>query len=245
MSARDAALDGAIASAVRTRLRLAKLWLRPQFRRDGLRLLRLQLGAVLGWHGALMLGPLALAIGYLAYFPPVTAQEGYVALARFYAALAILLTAPIYASEQRQGTFELLWLATGSQQRLVATKATTLMVALGLAILPGVAAVSVFLDGAFPAAGAVLCLLLNSLFVVGVMAWLGTFLVQAWAGGLLGACLLAPLFYLFERWQEPLNFLGMPTAPAKDLVVGRVICLVLSLVLLGQAAGRLRKALRG
>jgi hypothetical protein len=232
----------ALAERLRVMQRLAALWLRPGYRRDFWKLVITEVRSVLG----LRLWAVALAGGAVAVFsmdPPTFAEEAYTLLHRGFGALAILLAAPIFASEQRQGTFELLWLATGSQRSMLAAKVRTLLIAQAMLIVPAALAAWWFYAGALPLVPMVACLLLNAWLAVGAMSLIGTVLRAPWAGGLVGAAVLGPMFVLLEGNVSPLNPL-VPPAAGEALVPGRVLCLVLGGVLLHRAAKRMHLVMR-
>lgn len=232
-----------LAERIAVALRLAALWLRAGYRRDFWKLVITEIRAVLG----LRLWPVLLVAGaaawWLAMHPPATAGEAYTLLHRGFGALAILLGAPIFASEQRQGTFELLWLATGSERAMLAAKVRTLLVAQALLVAPAAAVAWWFFAGALPFWPMLACLLLNAWLAVGAMALIGTVLTAPWAGGLVGAAVLGPMFVLLEGYASPLNPLVPPTA-GEALVPGRVFCLVLGGALLHRAAKRMHLVMR-
>lgn len=232
-----------VADSLRRKAALWSLWGSSTFRRDGARLLAVQVRSTL----LPMLG-LAMVFGivatvYLIRNPIATAVEAYHLLARAFGLLAALAAAPIYAGEQRQGTFELLWLASGSERAMLAMKVRTLLLSQFFLHLPAVLIASSFLDGTLPMAATMLALAVNTLFITAVMALLCTYFTQAWVGGLIGAGVLVPLLFLSERFQQPLNPFSAPFDP-KALGVGRAIAIALSVAFLSLAANRLRKTFR-
>ena len=237
------------------------LWRDPAFRRDMFRLIVLGLRGMVGVRLGVALVLLAAAGFYVLWRAVDSPAQGYELLARLFGIATLLMAAPMYAAEQKQGTFELLWLATGSRSALIAYKVATLLFGLALLMIPSVLFVSWFLYGTLPAGQAIFFLLTNSLFIVAVMALVGTYLPQAWAGGLMGAAIVAGLYLAlgdhigtFNPFLNPLANAGPRTigggAFAQQISAGqlaapnRIVVLIFSWVLLNMAGKRLRRAFR-
>lgn len=237
------------------------LWRDPAFRRDLYRLVILGLRGMLGVRLGVALVLLGAAGLSLLWQVVDSADQGFDLLARLFGIATLLMAAPMYAAEQKQGTFELLWLATGSRHGLILYKAATLLFGLALLMVPSVLFVSWFLYGTLPTGQAVFFLLTNSLFIVALMALAGTYLPQAWAGGLAGAAVVVAIYLamgetvsVFNPFLNPLQNAGPQTvgggAFAKQVSASqiaapnRVVVLLLSWVLLNMAGKRLRRAFR-
>lgn len=225
----------------RRRWLMLGLLTRNDYRRDALRLMVTQLRTVVGFRFGLAIVAMVAAGAYLTMNAETDAREGYQLLARLFAIASLLLAAPIYAADQRQGTFELLWLATGSEKALLRMKVTTLMIALGLFAVPAVWVASGFYAGQLPFLPTLFFLLTNGLLITALMAYVGTWLPQAWASLLVGAGILVPIFLLSEDWASPINIFNNPI-DSPQAGVGRLCSILLSLYLLGQSARRLKRS---
>ncbi len=245
----------------RTRLRLALLRDRD-YRRSGYRAFLLELRGLAGLRFAALLLLVSLTGAWIVQAQVDSPADGFDALMQLFAVATVLAAAPIYAAEQRQGTFELLWLARGSRRGLLQAKAGVLLAGLAAMMMPAVLLVSWYLYGTMPPLRVMVFLTINSLLIVSVMAWAGTMATQTWAGGLLGAAVIAALYFgLGERvsvFNVFLNPLATPEAvsagggafrakvdPASIAVANRIFALLCSVGFLNTAASRLHRALRG
>jgi hypothetical protein len=235
---------GAVARALRRWRGLIGLWFNSEYRRGYYKLVAIELRVFLGVRLFAAIGLLAGCVFWLLTRDVVDAGIAYSFLARAFGVIAILLAAPIYAAEQRQGTFELVWLATGSKQAMLRMKVVTLLLANFLLMLPCVIILNRFLGGTLPFGPTMFCLMSNAYLIIGVMAWLGTYLTQAWAGGLVGAALLAPGVLLLENWNAKLNLFANPFMK-ENLPTGRAVSIVLAAVLIHFAAKRLQEVIKG
>lgn len=244
----------------RVRARLA-LWRDDGFRRDGYRLLWAGLKGLAGMRLVVALGLLAATGAWIVQRQVDSPASGCEVLIRLFGLATLLASASIYAADQRQGTFELLWLARGSRGSLLAYKVAVLLAGLVALMVPAVLLVSWFLYGTMPVARVLVFLAVNSLFVVAVMAWSNTVLPQAWAGGLLGAAIVVGIYAalhgrisVFNPFLNPLGNAGDIMAgggafrtqldAGKIAVANRAATVVASLVLLNGAASRLHRAFR-
>lgn len=235
--------EGAVSSALRRWGGWLRLWLDPEYRRGFYRLLAVELRVMLGMRLAFAGVILAACAGWIVLVQLPDAAGAWRFLGRVFSVIAILLAAPIFASEQRQGTFELVWLATGSRATMLGVKAFAIVAAQLAMAAPCVLLLSRFLGGSLPFGGTMWCLFVTILFVTGLLAWLGTYLTQPWAGGLAGIAILGPVIYLMEDWDAKLNLFASPLQPA-NVAVGRSVALVLGLLFLHLATQRMRHVMR-
>jgi len=238
------AQQGAVARTLRRWRALVGLWFNSDYRRGYYKLLAVELRVFLGVRLFAAIGLLAGCVAWVLTREVVDARVAYTFLSRAFGVIAILLAAPIYAAEQRQGTFELVWLATGSRQGMLRMKVVTLLLANFLLMLPCVFILNRFLGGTLPLGTTIFCLMSNAFLVIGVMAWLGTYLTQAWAGGLVGAALLAPGILLLEDWNAKLNLFATPFMK-DNLPTGRTVSIVLAALLVHLAGKRLQHVMKG
>ncbi|MCB2155179.1 hypothetical protein KQI84_09850 [bacterium] len=262
MSEREAMTEPPRVSAwLRRTGRRIGLWRDPAYRRDMFRLVILGLRGMVGVRLGVALVLLGAAGLYLLWQAVDSATGGYDLLARLFGIATLLMAAPMYAAEQKQGTFELLWLATGSRHGLILYKAATLLFGLGLLMVPSVLFVSWFMYGTLPPVQALFFLITNSLFIVALMALVGTYLPQAWAGGLMGAAIVVALYLamghavsVFNPFLNPLQNVGPQTvgggafathvSAAQLAGPNRIVVLIFSWVMLNMAGKRLRRAFR-
>lgn len=244
----------------RTRGSLA-LWREDEFRRNGYRLALTALRGLVGLRPLMALAVAACAGAWLFHSEVGTATEAFRFLLLFTGIVSMLASATMFASEQRQGTLELLWLARGSAASLVRFKAMTLLGGLVTLMIPALLIVAWFLEGRFPVLQAFVFLATNGLLIVSVMAYASTLVPHPWAGGLLGAFCLAVLYAslgdgvsFFNPFMNPVveqarlatgggafrKEVDMGTAA----VVNRIVVLVVSMVLLSMAGKRLRRLFR-
>lgn len=244
--------------AIRRAVAALALWREADYRRDAYRMFFLGLRGLVGLRAGVALLLLAAAGGFLLRFGVTTPREGYELLARLFGLAALLASGTIYASDQRQGTLELIWLARGSAASLIRYKVLVLIGALVILMIPSIVLVSVFLEGSLPFARTLIFLATNALFIVAVMALAGTLLPHVWAGGLLGSFVLVAGYLAFGDQVSFLNPYLNPVEPSGSLVAGggafrqrvdvsRVIwinrsaILVLSAVLLSAASNRMKR----
>ena len=236
--------EGAVSNALRAWWGWIRLWFEPEYRRGFYRLLAVELKVLLGMRLVFAAIVLAACAAWLVLVELPDAASAWRFLGRVFSALAILFAAPIFASEQRQGTLELVWLATGSRAAMLGMKTFAIVAAQLAMAAPCVFLLSRFLGGSLPFAGTMWCLLVTILFVTGLLALLATYLPQPWAGGLAGIVILAPLLYLMEDWDAKLNLFASPLQPA-NVAVGRSVALILGLVFLNLATLRMKHVMRG
>lgn len=227
-----------------------------RYRRDLLALLVLGLRAMIGWRLLLGLALLAVAGGWVLSRGEYTARQGYELLQGLFLLAAVAAGSAIYSAEKDQGTFELLWLASGSERGLLRLKLATILVLLGVIQVPAILLVGAFVEGNLAFAPAWFFLISNGFFVLAAMALIGTWLPQAWSAGLAGAGLLGAIYL---GWQGATSTLYPFTSPISEplanafpggrgggmgiLVINRVFLIVAGSILLDVAARRLRRAL--
>ncbi len=251
-----------IGSWIRRVISLLALSRDDNYRRSGYRTFILELRGLAGLRFAALLLLLSATGAWIVQTQVDSPATGYSVLMQLFAIATVLAAAPLYASEQRQGTFELLWLARGSRRGLLQAKAGVLLAGLAAMMVPTVLLVSWFLYGTMPSLRVMVFLVINSLFIVSVMAWSGTVLAQAWAGGLLGGTIVAGLYFGFGDAVSVFNVFLNPLAapepvaagggafrakvdPASIAVANRVFVLLCSVGFLNAAASKLHRALRG
>lgn len=226
------------------------------FRRNLLAILVLNLRRLMGWRFAAALVIFPALTSWLAWRYSVSAEQTYDILQGLLALAALGSASSFYASEQQAGTFELLWLSTGSEKSMLRFRAIaeTMMMLL-------LAAPCVFVVGLFaPTEGmgramALFLIVTNGWFLFAAMAWLGTWFSQAWAAGLLGIAVVAVWFFVFQGshsmfypFPNPFPGLAGPQVPnmfgpqQQPVSIGpnRVFFLGLSAIFLRAAAKRLR-----
>ncbi|MEQ8819017.1 MAG: hypothetical protein RLY93_02145 [Sumerlaeia bacterium] len=225
------------------------LWADADYRRAGWRLLAVGIKGHFGVRVLAALALLAVVGAWAAWNTVDSAADGYTLLLRLFGVAGLLGGATLYAADQRQGTFELLWLAMGSRRELLRGKAATLLFGLGLLMAPSVAVMSWFLYGNLPAVKAFLFLLSTVWFVIGLVALAGTFLPQAWAGGLLGAAAVGGLYAVLGDTTLIFNVFLNPMAGGAEPLAGgllfwnRVVTVAFGFWLLNLASRRLGRAL--
>jgi len=245
---------------MRARRASLALWKNDDYRRDAMRLLVMDLRGMFGLKLGAALLLLAAAGAYILWTEVTSPLQGYDLLLRLFGVATMLAAAPIYAADQRQGTFELLWLATGSQGALLRRKVVTLLIALTLLMVPSVLFVSWFLYGTLPAGKVLVFLVTNSLFIIALMALAGTLMPQAWAGALAASAFLVVTYVVFSQSLSALNPFLNPLAEGTIKVGGgafaghaqaqsvagpnRVILIIISVGLLVGAKNRLKRAFR-
>ncbi|HYF55025.1 MAG TPA: hypothetical protein VEA41_12270 [Salinarimonas sp.] len=177
-----------------------------------------------------------------------TASEGMELLLVLSAAAAVVLGATIYSSEQFSGTFELLWLATGSEQAMLRLKLSTLMIGYMILVLPGTWLVTTYLDGLLPFFPALLYLALHGFFILVLMAFIGTYVPQTWAAFLIGAAVIAAIYVSLHGSASPLSpFLNprLPGVSSGAIIANRALLLIATSIILNSTGKRLRLAFQG
>ncbi len=234
------------------------------YRRDGWRLLLADLRGWLGARTLLAVALLAASGAWLAANTITTPREAHELLARLFGIGAMLAGAGLFATDQRQGTFELLWLATGSRRTLLAHRIVVQLVAFAVLIIPTVLLARWWVGEDFPALRSFFFLEMNVLFILCVMAWTATLFPQAWAGGLVGFALLAGFHAWMGDTVSAFNFFlnPMPGGSVELIVVGggafarnaspeslmipnRIVAFLASVMLFNLAHQRLARAFRG
>ena len=167
------------------------------YRRDGWRLLLADMRGWLGVRTLLAVVVLAISGAWLAYHSVTTPREAHQLLARLFGFGALLAGAGLFASDQRQGTFELLWLATGSRRKLLAHRIIVQLIAFTLLAVPAILLSRWWVGADFPAMRSLVFIVTNTLLILCTMAWAATLLPQAWAGALMGMALIVG----FHAWM--------------------------------------------
>ncbi len=243
----DSPSQTAIGSWFRRRRQLLALLRDDDYRRDALSLLLTNLRGIAGWRlvgGVILLGAVA---GYLLARYGESARLGYEVLQSVLGVATLGLGAMLYADERENGTFELLWLATGSERAILRLRMTTLMVLVALLALPAIPLASLVLPEPIPFAPAAIHLLTNSFFLLSAMALIGAWIPQSWAAGLVGLALFSAVQATMIGSATMLNPLLNPIDLRPDqagiAISNRIILVVLGMILLRAAAARLRRTL--
>lgn len=254
---------GAMASWLARVGRRVALWGDAEDRRDLWRLGLVGLRDVVGVRLGAAVALLAGAGAFLLLREPFSVRDAHELLARLVGIAAMLAGGGLFAAEQRTGTFELLWLATGSRRSLLVYKVALVWVAMAAVTVPAVVLVDWFLAWQLPAVASTIFIALNTLLIVAVMALAATIVPQAWAGALAGATVIVGLYVWCGDWPSSFNPFLNPIAPEgfRGAVVGggafqsaaqygsllvpnRIIVLATALVLLNAAQKRLARAFR-
>lgn len=237
-------------SSVTARLRRARLtlrlWRQDRHRRDVLTLFWLQLASLAGWRTVLAFlaaGGL-LAAGLSLAAPPPEVLHGAVQLLLCAGALAA--GAGLFAEDIRHGTFDLLWLGTGSRGRMMRLRAGALLIVLSaLALGAGILlAWHTRGGGAGAPGGGVLAhalpLLASATLVLSLSAWLRTWLPQALPAAIAAAALTTAL-YLATRGSASAfaPFLAPAGAGMATLILNAILLGLTALIFLSSAANRL------
>lgn len=239
-----------IGEALRKRRALFGLLRDDRHRRDLLTLFAINFRALVGWK---FIAAFAFLLGLAAYVITQYASDAFLSYEVLQVAFGLAATgagATMYSGERQGGTFELLWLATGSEKGLLRMKIITVLIALALIIAPSIVVASKLVGGALPFGKTFAFLLVNTFLILAVMTLVGTYLPQAWAGALLGAALLAAVYVSLLSVSTMLNPFLNPFQPGTAnrapsvaaVVVNRLIYFFLALFLIGSAARRLRKS---
>lgn len=238
------ASDSTIAQWLRQKRALLALLRRDDYRRDVIGLFVTNLRALFGIRLILAINLLGALGGFLTFRYATDARTAYDVLQIIFGIAAVGAGATLYSAEREAGTFELLWLATGSERVLLRLKIVTMLVALLLIITPAVFLVSRLVGDALPVPQTILFLGLNTLFILCVLTLVSTFLPQAWAGGLLGAALLAAVYLTLYGSTSAFHPFRNPfTAPSAGLsITNRILIVLLSIFLYDAAARRLRRS---
>lgn len=243
--------------------RRLSLWGDAEDRRDTWRLMVVGLRDIVGVRLGAAVALLAGAGAFLLLREPFSVREAHQLLAQLVGIAAMLAGGGLFAAEQRTGTFELLWLATGSRRSLLLYKVALVWIAMAAVTVPAVLLVDWFLAWQLPALASFVFIAINTLLIVAVMALAATFVPQAWAGALVGAVVIVGVYWWSGDWPSAFNVFLNPIAPEgfRGAVVGggafqsatqyggllvpnRIVVVVLSLVLLRSAERRLARAFR-
>ncbi|MCC6546105.1 hypothetical protein IT570_02965 [Candidatus Sumerlaeota bacterium] len=239
-----------IAEWLRQKRALIALLRQDHYRRDLITLFITNLRALAGWKFLLTLVILAGAAAYLVFAFGGTTAGSFEILQVIFGIAAIGGGASLYSAEREAGTFELLWLATGSERVLLRLKIVGMMIALAALQVPTVFIASKLATAPLPIAQTTLFLITNTYLILGVMTLVSTFLPQSWAGGFVGAALLAAIYVSLHGTPSPFfpfhnPFIAPPgqTPGTGASLINRVFTIALGVFLVDIAARRLRRAL--
>jgi hypothetical protein len=230
---------------MRRRAALLNLLVRADVRRGRLALFLLSLRGLLG-PGLIAAGVLlAAGAAVVGWYFVRSSADAYEVLQATIALAAAGLAASLFAAEQRAGTLELLWLASGSAGRLLRLRMLPILFVLIVLVAAGLAGFAVTTDHALPPLRVVAWLLVTGWFVVAFMLWMATWLPQAWAAALAGVALLGALHASLFGVATTLNpFLNPFVDGAARLgTTNRIVILIVGIFLFRAAAGRLRRVL--
>jgi len=212
----------------------------------------LMLRGVFGWRFVAAAGLLAIGLAgaMLLVFtrrPDLEPSDLHVLLGRVFAAFALILAAPLLPDERSRGTLEILWLACGSFRRLLRWKLFLLTTAITLCIVPAVAAADWFLGGRLAAGHEVIFLVTQSLLVAAWTFYVGSYLPQPWAGGLVAAAVFLTIDWLLSPLGNPFNPFaqlyseGMRMMGPPAFIWNRILVLLLAWFFHDQASRRIRR----
>ncbi len=210
------------------------------------RIVWLMLRGILGWRFA---GALVILVGvgyYLASREMFEPASAHTLLGRLFTVFALILAAPLLPDERSRGTLEILWMACGSLRRLLRWKTGVLVLGVGICSLPALWAADWYLEGELNVTLELVFLLTQTALIAAWTFYVGSFLPQPWAGGLVAsATLLAlewplaarggvinPFFQIYASSYQPIGpgvFIG-----------NRIFVLVLAWFFYDQAARRVR-----
>jgi hypothetical protein len=231
--------------------RLLALWRHDQFRRDQYGLFIRNVRHLL--EVKLVLGSIILSLltiwGIHAY--QVGAVMGFHFLMGVVTLASLAGGSTLFSGDREQGTFELLWLSTGSEKSLIRMKLVSMMTALLFLVLPITVVVATYYGTEMSTPMAVFHLMVTAFFLMGTMILIDTWIPQAWAAFLVGVTITGLLYYGFYGSSTSLNpfmnFLmkfpprnqGLSTG---QIIFNRLLMISMALFFLRQAAGRLRQS---
>jgi len=214
----------------------------------------LMLRGMFGWRFAAAAVLLSIAIGGGMLFvfknrPDMEPDEVHILLGRVMAAFVLILAAPLLPDERSGGTLEILWLACGSFRRLLRWKTFAVATAATLCIVPVVLVADWFFDGRLAEGREIIFLVTQSLLATTWMFYVGSYLPQPWAGGLVASA----IFLAVEWWLSAMGggfnpFIQLYTGGATPVGIGvagfifsRVVILLLTWFFHDQASRRIRR----
>lgn len=212
----------------------------------------LMLRGMFGWRFAAAAVLLSIAIGGGMLFvfknkPDMEPNEVHILLGRVMAAFVLILAAPLLPDERSGGTLEILWLACGSFRRLLRWKTFAVATAATLCIVPVVLVADWFFGGRLAGGWEIVFLITQSLLATAWMFYVGSYLPQPWAGGLVaGAVFLAvewPLSAAGSGFNPFIQFYtgGATTVGLGTFLFSRAVILFLIWFLHDQASRRIRR----
>ncbi len=234
---------------------LMALLRRDDYRRDLLSLWALGVRSIIGLpflFGAVVMFAVML---YLVERFATTPHAAYEVVQAVFAFGCLAAGSGLYAGDRRNGTFELLWLSSGSESSLLRLKFSAVLFLVAALSIPATWGASFFVTGDLPVSTVMFYQVTNGLFILCLMAFIGTFLPQAWAAGLLGAAILAGLYMYGHGSVSILNVFSNPIKEAQAipspirqnddslLFFNRFYLLVFSFILFRAASKRLRKTM--
>lgn len=173
---------------------LLSLWRETQYRRDVYTLFLSNLRGVLGPRVVVaLLGFIGFG-SFLFLNVAESPRQGYEIMQAFVALAAVALGATMYSTEQQSGTFELLWLATGSEKALIRLKIIIALTVVLMLVLPLLGVGWGYYEGGIPFVQSLFFLMAEALFILCLMAFIAALLPQAWAAGLVGLAVLAAVY---------------------------------------------------
>jgi hypothetical protein len=238
--------EGGLTRWLRRQRLLLSLQRNPHWRRNGYalagKILRNAITPLI--LGGALLG--ALVAGLLAGGLLSTRPAAYDYLLGFLLLSTLALGGALYRAEQQAGTLDLLWLACGSEQRLLRLKLLGAMAAQFFLLLPATLLLAYFHESLPQLPHLLVHLMLTGFFALAGIAWLGTLLPQAWASAIAAAVIGGVIFFtghgsttLIYPFHNPWD----PGLPERSLVLSRVVYTIIAVFLLGSTAKRLRKTL--
>lgn len=256
-----AATASAVAESLARGRARAAMWLEPEYRRAGIRLLLLNWRRLAGWRLALAVGGAALGVVAWSAMQAPTPRELFTALSAASAAMAVILGSTLFSDDLRKGSLELLWLSTGSPRALLRMKIASLLLLFGLLLAPAVAAAVWFSGGGLSFWPSYLFLLTNAWLFLAATALAGTFAPQGWLAALGVLALAGAGYWMLHDTVAVLNPFLNPVAMGPTLRTGggafaaeippqaaaipnRIVMAIAALMMQRSAAARLAKVLR-
>lgn len=178
---------------------LLRLLRSRNYRRNSLTILIQSLRSEAGWQYLASLIILPAALLFLTQRYAASARDVYDFCQGAMLLAAAGMGAMLYAADQRQGTLDLLWLATGSERAMLWLRMVVNAILLAAMTAACLGAVSIV-----PAAQemnmlrAFLMITIMEWFVLAAMALLGTYFSQSWSAGIIGLALFAAWFWYWR-----------------------------------------------
>ncbi len=168
---------------------------------------------------------LLLGVGYwLTTLEELSPRSIHNLLTWIFALVALLLASPLLPDERSSGTLEILWLACGSMRRLLRWKLAALTAGFTIFAAPALGLVSWYIGWELNLWMEAIYLLTLCLLISAWTFYVGSYIPQAWAGGLVAGVILFSLLWPLSRLGGTLNpFLNIYTPTQDTLAIGRFV----------------------